>query len=87
MCRHAKIGSCQLVQHSQYILICVDFGLNIFYLTHFLVRVCLRAYNRGCTKYSTLYFCIVYVRGVNRAEISGPARKIIFSARPAINVL
>ena len=29
----------------------------------------------------------VYNRGVNRAEISGPARKIFFSARPAINVL
>ena len=24
----------------------------------------------------------MYIRGVNRAEISGPARKIFFSARP-----
>ena len=32
-------------------------------------------------------FISVYTRGVNRAEISGPARKIFFSARPAINVL
>ena len=34
----------------------------------------------------TQHFVIV-IRGVNRAEISGPARKIVFSARPAINVL
>ena len=25
----------------------------------------------------------VYTRGINRAEISGPARKIFFSARPS----
>ena len=30
----------------------------------------------------TVYFKVVYTRGVNRAEISGPARKIVFSARP-----
>ena len=34
------------------------------------------------------YSMFVFNRGVNRAEISGPARKIVFfSARPAINVL
>ena len=33
-------------------------------------------------------FLIVFIRGVNRAKISSPARKIFFGpARPAINVL
>ena len=29
----------------------------------------------------------MYIRGVNRAEIFGPARKLFCSARPGINIL